>query len=115
MSARGTEWWRPATLPFFVWVSLNLCARGSPEISFPWNLLGYPAAANLGVAQITTVTGIYGVSFLVAAFNSLLAWCELAPYGRPERRLRILGITAALGVVFLLVTPRLVPHVAANT
>ncbi len=98
----------------FVWVTFEFVRARLPEISFPWNLLGYPAAANLGVAQITTVTGIYGVSFLVAAFNSLLAWCELAPYGRPERRLRILGITAALGVVFLLVTPRLVPHVAAN-
>jgi len=27
-----------------------------PEISFPWNLLGYPAAANLVLVQLTTIT-----------------------------------------------------------
>jgi len=34
-----------------------------PEISFPWNLLGYPAAENLAFVQLTTITGIYGLLF----------------------------------------------------
>src|SRR3989475_9146282 len=29
-----------------------------PEIGCPWKLLGYPASANLGLAQLTTITGI---------------------------------------------------------
>ncbi len=54
----------------FVWVTFEFARAHLPEISFPWNFLGYPAAANLGIAQITSVTGIYGISFLVAAFNA---------------------------------------------
>src|SRR6266852_543853 len=58
----------------FIWVTFEFVRAHLPEISFPWNLLGYPAAANLGLVQITSITGIYGLSFLVAAFNALLAW-----------------------------------------
>jgi apolipoprotein N-acyltransferase len=98
----------------FVWITFEFVRTRLPEISFPWNLLGYPAAANLGFAQITTITGIYGVSFLVAAFNSLLAFCDLSPSLGARRRLSFLGATAAFVVVMLLLTPRLVPHVQAN-
>src|SRR6267378_3207836 len=48
----------------FIWVTFEFVRAHLPEISFPWNLLGYPAAANLGLVQLTTVTGIYGLSFL---------------------------------------------------
>jgi apolipoprotein N-acyltransferase len=98
----------------FVWVSFEFVRARLPEISFPWNLLGYPAAANLGFAQITTATGIYGVSFLVAAFNALLAWCDLGPAGSSKRRMSVLGATTAGLIIALLVTPRFVPHVEAN-
>jgi len=57
-----------------VWVTSEFARAHLPEISFPWNLLGYSAAANAALAQTTTLTGIYGLSFLVAAFNALLAW-----------------------------------------
>src|SRR6266436_2025746 len=50
----------------FIWVTFEFVRAHLPEISFPWNLLGYPAAANLGLVQLTTITGIYGLSFLVA-------------------------------------------------
>src|SRR5208282_3963830 len=59
--------------PFF-WITIEFVRAHLPEISFPWNLLGYPAAENLGLLQLTTITGIYGISFLVAGFNALLAW-----------------------------------------
>src|SRR6266446_9051342 len=58
----------------FILVTFEFVRAHLPEISFPWNLLGYPAAANLGLIQLTTITGIYGLSFLVAGFNALLAW-----------------------------------------
>src|SRR5690348_10806494 len=62
----------------FVWVTFEFVRAHLPEISFPWNLLGYPAAANLGLLQISTITGIYGLSFLAAAFNALLAWAVVS-------------------------------------
>ncbi|MBZ5554831.1 MAG: apolipoprotein N-acyltransferase [Acidobacteriia bacterium] len=40
---------------------------------FPWCLLGYSLVNYLGLMQVTTVTGIYGVSFLVCGINVLLA------------------------------------------
>src|SRR5713101_2283116 len=62
----------------FLWVTFEFVRAHLPEISFPWNLLGYPAAANLGLVQLTTITGIYGLSFLVMAGNALFAWADAA-------------------------------------
>ena len=59
------------------WAAMEY-ARTYLLTGFPWNLLGYPAAANLALLQITTVAGIYGLSFLVAAFNALVAWFDAA-------------------------------------
>lgn len=98
----------------FVWVTFEFVRAHLPEISFPWNLLGYPAAANLGVAQIATVTGIYGLSFLVAAFNGLLAWCDAGPAITARRRLGILAAASACIITVLLISPRLVPRPEAN-
>jgi apolipoprotein N-acyltransferase len=98
----------------FVWGTFEFVRAHLPEISFPWNLLGYPAAANLGFVQLTAVTGIYGVSFLVAAFNSLLAWCDAGPSFTAKRRLAILAVASAGIIVAMLVGPRLVPRPQAN-
>ena len=97
------------------WVALEFVRAHLPEISFPWNLLGYPAAANLGVVQFTTVTGIYGLSFLVAGFNALLAWSDAGPASTAKRRL---GVLAAASTCIIAVDPgprpRLVPRPQAN-
>ncbi len=74
----------------FLWVSTEVVRAYLPEISFPWAFLGYPAAGNPALAQFTTVTGIYGISFLVAAFNSLLVWCVCSrSSGKSKRRYAI--------------------------
>src|SRR5712692_11035355 len=39
----------------FIWVTFEFIRAYLPEISFPWNLLGYPAAANLCLVQITAI------------------------------------------------------------
>lgn len=98
----------------FVWVTFEFVRAHLPEISFPWNLLGYPASANLALLQLTTLTGIYGLSFLVAGFNALLAWCDAAAEARPARRLTHLGAVVALLLIVLLAGPRLVPVPHAN-
>ena len=98
----------------FLWVSLEVFRAYLPEISFPWNLLGYPASANIALVQVTTITGIYGLSFLVAAFNALLAWTDADTKYSPKRRLAILLSAAALVLVVMIVGPRLVPMPVAN-
>src|SRR5258707_2738152 len=92
----------------FIWVTFEFVRACLPEISFPWNLLGYPAAANLGLVQLTTITGIYGLSFLVASFNALLA-LSIASNALTLGR-RIGYATAAAGILSIstLAGPRLV-------
>src|ERR1700730_9517198 len=98
----------------FIWVTFEFVRARLPEISFPWNLLGYPAAANLGLIQLTSSTGIYGLSFLVAAFNALLAWAETGPSATARRRLGMLAAVAACLIAAMVIGPRLVPQPQAN-
>jgi len=98
----------------FLWVTFEFARAHLPEISFPWNLLGYPASGNLPLLQITSITGIYGLSFLVAAFNTLLAWA--AASSSPKRSIRIAA--SAIATILLLcvavAAPRLVPSAQAD-
>jgi apolipoprotein N-acyltransferase len=98
----------------FVWVAFEFARAHLPEISFPWNLLGYPASANLGLLQITTITGIYGLSFLVAAFNALVAWFDAARTPSIARRLTILCVSGAVIIAVMFFGPRLIPISRAN-
>ena len=40
---------------------------------FPWQLLGYSQYLNLPLLQFSSLTGVYGLSFLIALFNTALA------------------------------------------
>jgi apolipoprotein N-acyltransferase len=78
--------------PFF-WVALEYL-RGTMLTGFPWCLSGYALVNRVGLCQIATVTGVYGLSFLTAAINILL-WNFLR-----KKTLGLLG--AALGALILL-------------
>jgi apolipoprotein N-acyltransferase len=94
----------------FLWVTFEFFRTRMPEISFPWGLLGYPASDNLALLQLTTITGIYGLSFVVACVNALLAWCDAASSVPPLRRLAILGSSIAPIAIAVFAGPRLVPQ-----
>jgi apolipoprotein N-acyltransferase len=94
----------------FIWVTFEFVREHLPEISFPWNLLGYPAAENLGFAQLTAITGIYGLSFLVASFNSLLAWVISSTSLPPRKRFGSVAAATAILLIVAFVAPRLVPQ-----
>ncbi len=98
----------------FVWVTSEFARAHLPEIGFPWNLLGYSAAANPALLQVTTVTGIYGLSFVMAGFNSLLAWADAAKTVSRKKRMSLIFAVVALilGVMFL--GARLVPKAQAT-
>jgi len=99
--------------PFF-WVTFEMFRTWLPEISFPWNLLGYPAAANVALVQLTAITGISGLSFLVAAFNALIAWSDADATRPPRQRFAILASVAVAILLVMLVGPRFVPKPMAN-
>lgn len=98
----------------FLWVTFEFALAHLPEISFPWNLLGYPATSNLALLQLTTITGIWGLSFVVAAFNALLAWTTLAPAPAPKIRVACLAAAALLILAVMAIGPRFVPRTSAS-
>jgi apolipoprotein N-acyltransferase len=93
----------------FLWVAWEFAFAHVPEIGFPWNLLGYPASSNLALLQLTKITGIWGLSFLVAAFNALLAWTSVAPARHVSRKVLPLATVAALLLLLGVLGPRFVP------
>jgi len=92
----------------FVWVALEYGKTHLPAIGFPWNLLGYAASGNLALLQLVSWTGIYGLSFLVAAYNALLAWVLVGGSYRRRAAGFCLGVTAVLWVAAMF-GGRLVP------
>jgi apolipoprotein N-acyltransferase len=95
----------------FLWLAIEFIRENLPFIGFPWNLSGYPAGASLAVLQIASVTGIYGLSFLVVAVNAVLAWAILE---RTRRSVLTAVATMALLALVVWQGPRLVPQQAAR-
>jgi apolipoprotein N-acyltransferase len=54
----------------FLWVTLDMMRTYAPILGFPWSSLGYSQYKFLPLIQVADITGIYGISFLVAAVNS---------------------------------------------
>lgn len=67
----------------FLWVSLEYLLTYI-FTGFPWGLLGYAQAQNLPLVQVASVTGVYGVSFLIvvtsASFVYSLACRQKKPF-----------------------------------
>ncbi|MEE9524331.1 MAG: apolipoprotein N-acyltransferase [Thermodesulfovibrionales bacterium] len=55
-----------------IWVCLEY-ARGIIITGFPWSFIGYSQYKLLPLIQISDLTGIYGISFLIVAVNSIMA------------------------------------------
>jgi apolipoprotein N-acyltransferase len=67
-----------------IWVALEM-ARGRLLTGFPWNFLGVSQYKMLPLIQIAAVTGVYGVSFLVAWMSVALVIALLALGRQPGR------------------------------
>ncbi len=64
--------------PFFPWMAASLWVllewvQTWLISGFPWMLLGYSQYLNLSLLQIASVTGVYGLSFLIVVVNASLA------------------------------------------
>jgi apolipoprotein N-acyltransferase len=67
----------------FLWTALELGRTYYYFSGFPWNLLGY-AVEPVGLRQIASATGVYGLSFLAVATSALLAWAAVESRSRPR-------------------------------
>ncbi len=86
--------WVPAA-----WVACEL-ARARFLVGNPWALLGYSQVGWTPLVQVADVTGIYGVTFVLAAANGAIAACMDGSVAMRVRR-RALAIATALAVVAL--------------
>ena len=76
-----------------IWVSFEWI-RAKALTGFPWCLLGYTQFGQLYLIQIDDVVGVYGVSFLIMAVNTLIfklffkvsepLFCVFIPWKQPE-------------------------------
>jgi len=83
-----------------LWVSVELL-RSVLLSGFPWMLSGYALVPYTGILQMAAWTGIYGLSFVATAVNSLIV------YGATSRSKMALGIAAAV-----ILTARFLPVLA---
>ncbi|MBD3380538.1 MAG: apolipoprotein N-acyltransferase [Candidatus Omnitrophica bacterium] len=79
----------------FVWVVLEFI-RSNLFTGFPWALLGASQYKMLNIIQIADITGVYGVSFLMAAFGAAL----FALLDRSERKISYMMVA----LLFVLVS-----------
>ena len=77
----------------FLWVAVEL-AR-TRITAFPWELLGYSQTGNFALTRITTLVGVYGLSFEILLVNSVFAAAFLAPREQ-RKRLMAAGCVAAV-------------------
>ncbi len=76
----------------FLWVAVEL-AR-TRITAFPWELLGYSQTANFALTRVTTLVGVYGLSFEILLVNSVFAAAFLSPKEQ-RKRLLVAGCVAA--------------------
>lgn len=98
----------------FLWVAMEFATMHMPAIGFPWDLLGYAAAGNLAFVQLTAITGIFGLSFVVASYNAIAAYVIVQMSQRKQGGMAMW--VAANGVLMLVVIvgPRYVPPAPAD-
>ncbi len=95
----------------FLWTALEFFRTNIPIIGSSWDLSGYPAARSMALLQITSVTGIYGLCFLIAAYGSLLAYAVLA---NTRRVWKLAVIVTTVLVIVALGGPYLIPPATAH-
>jgi len=92
----------------FLWVAVEL-AR-TRITAFPWELLGYSQTGNLALTRITTLVGVYGLSFEILLVNSVFAAAFLSP---KEQRKRLI-VAGCAGAVILQAGQLLAPAPAVT-
>jgi apolipoprotein N-acyltransferase len=95
----------------FVWVALELART---RISgFPWNLLGTAQVSNISLNRLSTVTGVYGLSFEIMLVNTVFAAAFLV--GREKRRVILIEAVVVAAALQLLALIRPAPLRTSHT
>ena len=73
----------------FIWVSLEYLRSHAGFLGLPWALLGHSQYLNIPVIQVSSIAGVYGVSFLIVMVNALLSeifltWASKRRWALPQ-------------------------------
>jgi apolipoprotein N-acyltransferase len=82
----SVAWWKRAqwaVLCAVAWIALEM-ARGRLLGGFPWNFLGASQYTLLPLIQIASITGVYGVSFIIVWFSVAMGGVLLILARRPS-------------------------------
>ncbi len=69
-----------------IWVCIDYL-RTLGDISFPWAFLGYSLTPFLPLAQLATITGVWGLTYLIVLGN-ILIWEVLVNYSQEENTIQ---------------------------
>jgi len=91
-----------------IWISLEYLRANAGFLAHPWGLLGHTQYLNIPLIQISSITGVYGVSFLIVTVNaviseSILLWLSRRKeasimQNRPSYLIPTLTATTLLGI-----------------
>ncbi|MDP2645257.1 MAG: apolipoprotein N-acyltransferase [Desulfobacterales bacterium] len=84
-----------------LWVSLEY-VRSFLLSGFPWELLGYSQFALLPLIQVSDLTGVYGISFIIVAANAVVSRMVSCLAGIRLQEEKAVATTWALAAVFAL-------------
>jgi apolipoprotein N-acyltransferase len=82
------------------WAGIDfLVARYSPYGS--WGSPAYSQSGQLALLQILSITGLFGVTFIIGWFAAVANWVWERRFGRPAARLGALAFACVLAVIVL--------------
>ena len=101
----SSKWWKRTVFSLFAAAAWVACEMTVARMftGFPWNLLGASQYRMLPLLQVASVTGIYGVSFLIVWFSVSLAFvAEALVAGQVRRHLFVKELAVpALAIAIL--------------
>jgi len=81
-----------------LWVAMEYLRSFGDFAALPWAFLGYSQYLNLTIIQISAVTGVYGVSFLIVTVNVILSEIVVCYANRrPPVKDHCIGAPAIIG------------------
>ena len=90
----------------FLWVSLEYGRSNLSFLSVPWALLSHSQSQNLHLIQVSAITGVYGISFMILLLNAALSLVLLAtvPRFRPGSKPAIFPLSPKSTLLVFLTT-----------
>ena len=89
----------------FLWITHEYVRSNLGFMALPWALIGHTQYNNLQLIQVSSFTGIYGVSFLIVLANAAITAVILAFFLRSEREgILTYAIATRREALFLIVT-----------